>query len=132
MKRIAFALLACTMALAPFAASAQSTMGGGMGGPTDNAMGGALGHAELGTIQSVQGSSLTLTDGRTVFLHDGTVIHPRGTTLAPGMRIAVRGDRSGHRRFNASVVNVSGTRGYRETRRRIMEAHSMYLGGAGY
>jgi hypothetical protein len=89
-------------------------------------------HAELGTIASVQGSSLTLGDGRTVFLHQGTVIHPTGTTLQPGMRIAISGDRSGYKRFNAGLIDVAGTPGYRRIRARIMAAHSMFMGGMGY
>jgi hypothetical protein len=116
------AILAC----APAAAGAQDMGGMGMA-----PMGGAR-HAELGTIASVQGSSLTLGDGRTVFLHQGTVIHPTGTTLQPGMRIAVTGDRAGRRRFNANLIDVAGTPGYRRIRQRVMAANSMFMGGMGY
>jgi len=48
------------------------------------------------------------------------------------MRIAVRGDRDGHKRFNAGVVDVAGTPGYRRTRQRVMAASSMFMGGQGY
>jgi len=113
-------LASALLLLAPLAVSAQTMMAP------------VMRHAELGTIQSVQGSSLTLNDGRTVFLHQGTVINPTGTTLAPGMRVAIRGDRDGYKRFNAGVVDVSGTPGYRATRRRIMDAQSMFMGGQGY
>jgi len=89
-------------------------------------------HAELGTIASVQGSSLTLGDGRTVFLHHGTVIHPTGTTLQAGMRIAITGDRAGRGRFNASLIDVAGTPGYRRIRERVMAANGMFMGGPGY
>jgi hypothetical protein len=125
MNRFALAALACAMIVTPLGASAQSMMGPGM-------VMGTMRHAELGTIQSVQGSSLTLGDGRTVFLHQGTVINPTGVQLAPGMRIAVRGDRDGYKRFSAGVVDVAGTPGYRATRRRIEAAHSMFMGGQGY
>jgi hypothetical protein len=116
------AILAC----APAVAGAQGMgMSGGM-------MPMGTRHAELGTIASVQGSSLTMGDGRTVFLHQGTVIHPTGTTLQPGMRIAITGDRSGRGRFNAGLIDVAGTPGYRRIRSRVMQAHSMFMGGMGY
>jgi hypothetical protein len=119
---LATAALGAALMLAPAGASAQMMMGGGTMAP----------HAELGTIASVQGSSFTLGDGRTVFLHQGTVIKPTGTTLQPGMRVAVGGDRSGHMRFNANVVDVAGTPGYRRIRQRVMAASSMFMGGLGY
>jgi len=89
-------------------------------------------HAELGTIASVQGSSLTLGDGRTIFLHQGTVIHPTGTTLQPGMRIAATGDRDGYKRFNAGLIDVAGTAGYRRIRQRVIAANSTFMGGMGF
>ncbi len=60
-----------------------------------------------GIIQSVQGSSLTLEGGRTVFLHQGTVIRPTGLRLKAGMQVSVTGVRSGHLRFNADEVDVT-------------------------
>jgi len=89
-------------------------------------------HAEIGTIASVQGSSVTLGDGRTIFLHQGTVIHPTGTSLQPGMRIAVTGDRDGYKRFNAGLVDLAGTPGYRRIRQRVAASNSMFMGGMGY
>jgi len=114
------AILTC----APALAGAQNMSGGMM------PMGSH--HAELGTITSVQGSSLTLGDGRTIFLHQGTVIHPTGTTLQPGMRIAATGDRDGYKRFNAGLIDVAGTSGYRRIRARVAQANSMFMGGMGY
>jgi hypothetical protein len=114
------AILACTPAIA----GAQN-MGGGM-------MPMGARHAELGTIASVQGSSLTLGDGRTIFLHQGTVIHPTGTTLQAGMRIAATGDRDGYKRFNAGLIDVAGTPGYRRIRSRVEQSNSMFMGGMGY
>jgi hypothetical protein len=119
------AILAC----APAVAGAQDMSGGAMGG---GMMPMGTRHAELGTIASVQGSSLTLADGRTVFLHQGTVIHPTGTTLQAGMRIAATGDRDGYKRFNASLIDLAGTRGYRRIRDRVRSGNSMFMGGMGY
>jgi hypothetical protein len=114
--------LGAVLASAPAAATAQSM---GM-----MPMGAA--HAEIGTVASVQGSSLTLGDGRTIFLHQGTVIHPTGTSLQPGMRIAATGHRDGYKRFNAGLIDLAGTKGYRRIRERVAAANSMFMGGMGY
>jgi hypothetical protein len=59
-----------------------------------------------GIIQSVQGSSFTLDDGRTVFLRQGTVINPTGWRLRPGMRVNVTGFRAGNGAINANEVDI--------------------------
>src|SRR5579862_9336390 len=61
-----------------------------------------------GTVASVQGSSFTLNNGTTVFMHQGTVINPTGSSLEPGMRVVIRGDYDGRRRLNADEVDLSG------------------------
>ena len=61
-----------------------------------------------GIIQSVQGSSFTLDNGRTVFMHQGTVINPTGIRLRPGMQVLVYGAlaHTGHGAFNANEIDV--------------------------
>jgi len=60
-----------------------------------------------GSITSVQGSSITLADGNTVFLHQGTVVNPPGTRLQAGMQITVTGVPSGNLRFNADQIEIT-------------------------
>jgi hypothetical protein len=124
MKRtLALGLIIAATTIAPMAASAQDS-------PRMAAQ--TFRHAEAGRIRSVHGSSLTLEDGRVVFLHEGTVINPTGTTLRRGMEITIRGNRDGYKRFNASVIDRRGTFGYRETMHRIEEAHATFEGGIGF
>jgi hypothetical protein len=61
-----------------------------------------------GIIQSVQGSSFTLDNGRTVFMHQGTVINPTGIKLRAGMQVTVYGAlaHTGHGAFNANEIDV--------------------------
>lgn len=61
-----------------------------------------------GVIASVQGSSFTLQNGTTVFMHQGTVINPTGTRLQPGMNVNIMGTPNGGSRFNANEVDVTG------------------------
>jgi hypothetical protein len=63
-------------------------------------------HSYAGIIQSVQGSSFTLNTGRTVFMHQGTVIRPTGIRLRPGMHVTVYGPRAGNGAINANEVDV--------------------------
>ncbi|MEA2665516.1 MAG: hypothetical protein QOI11_2460, partial [Candidatus Eremiobacteraeota bacterium] len=44
-----------------------------------------------GVVASFGGYNLQLRNGTAVSLHQGTIINPTGTTLAPGMRVAIRG-----------------------------------------
>jgi multidrug efflux pump subunit AcrA (membrane-fusion protein) len=60
-----------------------------------------------GVISSVSNGALTMQDGRTVFLHNGTVINPTGTRLRRGMRITVSGSSSGNGNVNAREVDVA-------------------------
>jgi hypothetical protein len=57
-------------------------------------------------IASVQGSSLTLENGATVFLHQGTVILPTGRPLHAGQWIRVVGQGDGHHRINADRIDI--------------------------
>jgi hypothetical protein len=61
-----------------------------------------------GVVASVQGSSFTLQNGKTVIMHPGTVINPTGTRLQPGMRVSLLGTPNGPGRFNANEVDVNG------------------------
>ena len=61
-----------------------------------------------GTIASVNGTNVTLRDGRQIFLKAGTVIEPTGAKLQPGQRISVRGNPGGNGAINATLVSVGG------------------------
>lgn len=63
-------------------------------------------HSYTGIIQSVQGSSFTLNNGRTIFMHQGTVINPTGIRLKPGMQVTVYGPHAGNGAVNANEVDV--------------------------
>jgi len=67
------------------------------------------GARQSGVISSTQGSSFTLSNGQTVFMHQGTVINPTGTTLAPGMRVNILGGYGGNNAINANEVDVTGS-----------------------
>ncbi len=98
-NRILIAALALAAASAPLAGSAQ---------PYNSY------HWNHGTrsasdrISSVNGSSFTLRDGQTVFLHQGTIINPTGLTLQPGMMVAVNGSPAGNGNINADEVDLAG------------------------
>ncbi len=59
-----------------------------------------------GVVSSFGGYNLQLRNGTGVSLHQGTVINPTGTTLAPGMRVAIRGSRNSAGGFNADEIDV--------------------------
>ncbi len=59
-----------------------------------------------GVVSSFGGYNLQLRNGMAVSLHQGTVINPTGTTLAPGMRVSVRGSRNSAGGFNADEIDV--------------------------
>ncbi len=59
-----------------------------------------------GIVSSFGGYNLQLQNGMAVSLHQGTVINPTGTTLTPGMRVAIRGSRNSAGGFNADEIDV--------------------------
>ncbi len=69
--------------------------------------------SDRGVIASVNGTNVRLEDGRTIFLHNGTVINPTGVTLRAGQRISVMGSRGGHGAINANEIDVMGRRYHR-------------------
>ena len=85
------ALLASLALVAPLTGSAQ----------TSNVRG--------GVISTVQGSSFTLRNGTTVFLHQGTVINPTGANLEPNEVVTIIGSYDGAGRINADEVDIRGT-----------------------
>jgi hypothetical protein len=97
------ALILATLVTAPVLAVAQPYGNNGYNGNN-----GAVSRQVTGTIVSVQGSSLTLDGGRTIFLHQGTVINPSGTRLAAGMQISVNGSSSDRLTLNADQINITG------------------------
>ncbi|MBV8600875.1 MAG: hypothetical protein JO359_04840 [Candidatus Eremiobacteraeota bacterium] len=107
------AIFVGTFAAVPMAASAQT-----LPWPIGNILGqwnpGTWGYNNGnsintgGVVASTQGSSLTLQNGVTVFLHQGTVINPTGTTLQPGMQVRVLGGPGGNNAINANEVDITG------------------------
>jgi hypothetical protein len=95
-SRIAAGLLTVALFAAPTAGFAQAN-GYGVG-------------QYRGTISSVKGGAVTLNDGRTVFLQNGTVINPTGIELQPGMRISIMGSPAGNGNVNAGQIDVAGNR----------------------
>lgn len=75
-------------------------------GQYGNRRGGMRDGRVTGVVSSFGGYNLQLRDGMAVSLHQGTVINPTGTTLAPGMRVAVRGSRNSAGGFNADEIDV--------------------------
>ena len=59
-------------------------------------------------IVSVDKTSVALNNNRHLFLQKGTVIQPTGTTLKPGMRVAVYGTPGGNGAINAYEVDFLG------------------------
>ena len=117
MKRNALsaALLAGTVALQPLAALADNDDWGNRGGNAPghngydgNPYGGYRSVRATGTVAEVERTSLRLDDGRAIFLHQGTVINPTGTTLRPGMRVSISGSPGGRDAINADEIDVSG------------------------
>jgi len=84
--------LAITM---PFAASAQNGQYA----------------ARVGLVTDVQANQVTLDNGMTVYLHEGTIINPTGVTLYRGMRIRAMGMRQSHWRLDARRIDLMGPRG---------------------
>jgi hypothetical protein len=95
--QIALAAALATALISPLAASAQP-YGGGMMMHHGN------GRSATGRIASVQGSSFTLDNGRTVFLKSGTQIN--GGHIHPGAFVNVQGFGAGNHNINATVVNI--------------------------
>jgi hypothetical protein len=59
-----------------------------------------------GNIASFNGSSFTLDDGTTIFLHQGTVILPTGRPLHAGQHVFIDGFRDGRGRINADRIVI--------------------------
>jgi hypothetical protein len=95
-SRLAAGLLTAALFAAPIAGFAQ---------------GNGYGNAQYrGTISSVKGGAVTLNDGRTVFLENGTVINPTGIELQSGMRISIMGSPAGNGNINAGEIDVAVNR----------------------
>ncbi len=80
----------------------------GQGGGYGDRNGGTREGQISGVISSFGGYNLQLRNGTAVSLHQGTIISPTGTTLTPGMRVAVRGSRNSAGGFNADEIDVLG------------------------
>ena len=93
---LALALALGAASLSPLAASAQP-YGGGMMMHHGNY------RQAMGRIASVQGSSFTLDNGRTVFLKSGTQINGH---IHPGAMVRVSGTGAGDRNINAQSVTI--------------------------
>jgi Domain of unknown function (DUF5666) len=101
-SRLLGALVLAALIAAPSLAVAQP-YGNNGNGSGNNRFSGQV----TGIIQSVQGSSFTLDDGRTVFLTQGTVLNPTGLRLRSGMQVTVTGVRAGNGAINASEVDIT-------------------------
>ena len=55
-------------------------------------------------VHKLAGDAITLTSGRTVFLHDSTSLFPGRDAMKPGVRIGVAGQRTRDGNFNADGV----------------------------
>ncbi len=94
MKRTLTSLLGlAAVAALPLAASAQ-TYGYGAGAS--------------GVISSVNGGAVTLRNGRTIFLKNGTPVLPNGQGLQAGERISVSGYDAGNGNVNAQQIRILG------------------------
>lgn len=100
-SRLAAGLLAAALLTMPLAAFAQRDRYNGSGVYNGN------NGQTTGVIASVNGGALKMQDGRTIFLHNGTVINPSGTRLQSGMRISVTGPSAGDGNVNANQINVA-------------------------
>ena len=67
--------------------------------------------SRVGLITDVQANQVTLDNGMTIYLHEGTIINPTGVTLYRGMRVRALGMRQSHRRLDARRVDLIGARG---------------------
>ncbi|HXP94601.1 MAG TPA: hypothetical protein VN905_14100 [Candidatus Binatia bacterium] len=84
-----------------------------------------------GTVSSFGGFNMSLEDGRPVYLHQGTIINPTGTTLGPGMNVVVYGTRNRDGSINADEIDVHGyrsgyNRGYDDQRDRHRDRDDRY------
>jgi hypothetical protein len=61
-----------------------------------------------GVVSSFSAFSLNLSNGPHINLHQGTIINPTGTTLRPGMNVAVLGHSNQDGSFEADQINVMG------------------------
>lgn len=103
------------MAVAPFASPAQSAPNDWRGNGSGSGYGnGGYGNGSRlsGVIASVNGGSLKLQNGRTVFLKDTTSINPSGRSLQSGERITVYGLNAGDGNINAQSITIGGSGGY--------------------
>ncbi|HTX02729.1 MAG TPA: hypothetical protein VMD07_03530 [Candidatus Acidoferrales bacterium] len=67
--------------------------------------------SRVGLITDVQANQVTLNNGMTVYLHEGTIINPTGVTLYRGMRVRVFGTRYSHWHLDARRIDLIGARG---------------------
>lgn len=117
LRHLALAGAIAAAAIAPLAASAETPDAyGGYGrhgnGPWNGNARYANGNRLAGEVAAVDGGSLKLRSGRTVFLKDGTVINPRGQSLQPGQRITAFGSSAGDGNLNAQTISIDGNAGY--------------------
>jgi hypothetical protein len=63
-------------------------------------------HEIVGRVEWSQPYHLELENDRQVFLHDGTVINPRGITLRHGMRVRIVGHQTERGNFAADEIDV--------------------------
>ena len=120
-RPLALALAAATLAagVLPVAASAQQyggyNNGGGYNGRYNVA--GGRNHEARGVVANVNGTDLTLRNGRHVYMHQGTVIRPNGATITAGQRITAHGYDAYNGNLRAEEVTIrggyGGNNGYR-------------------
>lgn len=102
------------IAISPLAALADSSdyHGGNMAGSYDGANG-----RLSGIVASVHGGAVTLRNGRTIFLQNGTTIEPTGASIQPGERLSVSGFNAGDGNINARDISIYANSGYDHRRR---------------
>jgi hypothetical protein len=101
-SRIAAGLLGAALLAAPIAGFAQGYPYGDRDRPHYDQR-----DRYTGVIAYVNGGAFKLRNGRTVFLHNGTVINPTGVRLQPGMRVSVFGRPAGDGNINANEVDIA-------------------------
>jgi|HubBroStandDraft_6_1064221.scaffolds.fasta_scaffold302669_2 Domain of unknown function (DUF5666) len=97
LRRLVGTLALAAVAVVPVAAGAQTTYHHHWARQTS---------AVISGVDSK--TSIHLNNGRHVFLAQGTVINPTGTTLQVGQRIAVYGAPGGNGAINAHEIDVLG------------------------
>ena len=120
-RLLALALAAATLAagVLPVAASAQQY--GGYNGYNNSGYDnggyrrGNRNREARGIVANVDGTDLTLRNGRHVYLHRGTIIRPTGASIVTGQRIMARGfdAANGNLRANEVSVEARAFMGYR-------------------